>query len=1156
VTTLADLVRVQSRFSRSANVERDSGLAAFDGYLPTGRALDVVGRVARGLADASAGRAFSITGPHGSGKSSLAVFLNALFSSAASDVRTAAFEALARVSQETADQLAASLAAGGSAEQGPIRAFVTANREPLTVTIARALLEGARRTLGPEQDVVPESFGRPEVARSLTSRDIKEVIEQLCAAHVVLLVIDEFGKNLESYAQGTSESDPYLLQELAEASQGQRALPLVIVTLQHLSFDEYVQDASHTKRREWAKVLGRFQDIPYVETATQARRLMSAVVSSDAPQLKAAQNSWCEQHAALIERSGLKDLIAEPLMAYPLHPLTLAVLPDLCSRYGQNERTLFSFLAGSEPLAVPSFLGSTKWSEGSDLPLVGLDRVYDYFLDSASSMIGASDSVSRWVEIETRIRDVVGLDDRALRTLKSIGVLNLVSSAGSLRASRSVIALAVAPEDGISSIETQSLDEVLSQLENAGLITYRDFADEYRVWQGSDFDMRGAIEMARRSCEDKPLAQLLADVVNLGPAVAGRHSQQTGVLRVFQQLFAEPTAEHLAPAPTESPWDGLVVYATSTSLASAPTIGRQEKPVVVVIPSDVESVRSTAVEAAALRQTLDAREASRLDWVARRELTERAAVATQRVKEVVASTWNADSTWHVLGRQVPLKPQAGLSAVLSQVADVAYSATPNVANEMIARRELTSQGAKARRLLLEALLARPDAPAFGITGYGPERAMYEAIFNSTGLHRPSHSGEWAIGRPKPRAWREVWNAIEGVFGEAKTRRINLQEAASKLKCPPYGLKDGLIPVLLIAALTVHEDELALYEHGSLVLVLDDAVMERMTRNLGHFTIKNLASNDEDRAAIISALMRSLGVQRGNSSSTFLHAARRLYREVMTLPAYTQQTKKGIGESAAAVRQAFRTAGEPDVLVFETLPEILGFAPFRAGADASVESAQAYAEQLAGVLEELRRAYPRLLERVASDIAAATAVSGVLPELRDRLTGQAVNLQDRVLEPRLKAFVNAIGRPLDAEDWLENLAMVIAGGRAPRSWTDDEVAAFGMRVRELGGALRRTQALLYDRLASSDAGFVTSRITVTQPDGRETAEVLVLSEQDKKLADQHLLPVIETLTTILGSRSSACRTLLARLAMDDQPTAPMAPSGDVRLQATPTEGAAQ
>jgi hypothetical protein len=69
--------RVHGRYARSVRLDA-AGPDALDGYLPTARALDVTRRIINGIAAPDGTRAFSITGPYGSGKSSLAVFLDAL----------------------------------------------------------------------------------------------------------------------------------------------------------------------------------------------------------------------------------------------------------------------------------------------------------------------------------------------------------------------------------------------------------------------------------------------------------------------------------------------------------------------------------------------------------------------------------------------------------------------------------------------------------------------------------------------------------------------------------------------------------------------------------------------------------------------------------------------------------------------------------------------------------------------------------------------------------------------------------------------------------------------------------------------------------------------------------------------------------------------
>ena len=73
---LADVLRPGPQFARSVNIERDSRASDLKGYLPTGRALDVLRRFTAALNHASLTRAWSITGPYGSGKSALALLLN------------------------------------------------------------------------------------------------------------------------------------------------------------------------------------------------------------------------------------------------------------------------------------------------------------------------------------------------------------------------------------------------------------------------------------------------------------------------------------------------------------------------------------------------------------------------------------------------------------------------------------------------------------------------------------------------------------------------------------------------------------------------------------------------------------------------------------------------------------------------------------------------------------------------------------------------------------------------------------------------------------------------------------------------------------------------------------------------------------------------
>lgn len=1126
--SLAHYVTTSSRFSRSANVERDHGGSAIDGYVPTGRAVDVISRVAMGLTNPSAGRTFSITGPHGGGKSSLIVFLDSLLAASTAPEFKTAHSVLNGIDVGVDRQIRSGMKAVKAGKAGFIRAFATAANESVATTVARALFSGATRMLGQDQDVVPVSFS--SAAKPPDTGEIKAAVRRLTDLHPVILVIDEFGKNLEYFATSGSHGDPFLLQELAELTQGEDALPLVVITLQHLSFDEYVQGSSTARRREWAKVQGRFQDIPYVESAAQSRRLITSVLEQS-PELRAAAEEWISEVGPIFEEHGLRDIAEDAASAIPLHPLALAVLPDLCSRYGQNERTLFSFLAGSEPAALPRFLQTRSWEPGTPLPVAGLDVLYDYFLESSSSMIGVADGASRWIEIETRIRDSIGLSLAELKALKTIGVINLVSSGGRIRASKALLKLALTDSPGGTDAE-----QVLDSLIGKGLLTFRAFSDEYRIWQGSDYNLRRVVDNARHDLGSASLLDLLRSSFSLDPLIAGRHSQSTGILRVFGRRFYAPTVpddNDLDPA-----WDGVVRYCTESVDADTTLDASADgRPIIYVVPQDISRVYEAAIEAAGLNAALRSAESEGADWVARRELSERLASAQQHLHNIVSGAWDVNAEWILAGSEdCVLDPTQGLSALLSEVADEAYPHTPHIANEMIARRDLTSQGAKARRFLTDAMLANRESEAFGIEGYGPDRAIYEAVFRKTGIHRRSTLGEWGLQNPTEASWKPLWAKMNSEFDQAVGSRVNLADIAANLGLPPIGLKSGIIPLILIAGLVRRIDEIALYEHGSLVLDIDDAVAERLTKNLGHFTIRNTMTKSGRRAAVISGLVTRMGIQnpRGEGAPTFLNVATALFRELRVLPPYTQRTRRDLTPEAIAVREAFHQAAEPDVLIFETLPEILGFAPFTGRGKLGPDMVDRYAEALATTLLELRDQYPRLLMMVEEQLALATATSGSLAELKEALDADATRLSGHVLEPRLKAFVGALTRPLDDQAWLENVAMVVAEGQAPRVWTDEIAGRFPLKVAELGGALRRTSALLHERLADKvKQEYSTSRMTLTRPDGSESIELLSLTATQKKSVDGPFERMIEDLTALGHSRSAACRMLMARLALEHE-----------------------
>ncbi|MCY4193350.1 MAG: hypothetical protein OXF04_03515, partial [bacterium] len=793
-----------------------------------------------------------------------------------------------------------------------------------------------------------------------------EVARCLAADGPLLLVIDEFGKSLEALAGdstqrawGDAESDPYLLQQLAEAGQGD-GLPIFLLTLQHQSFDDYLSGVDARQRREWAKVQGRFEDVAYVESSAQARALIGSVFSVGDEALRRRIDRWARPLARTMQALGAADLGDPNAVAscWPLHPVTAVVLSELCQRYGQHERTLFSFLAGPEMAGPEGFLATARLPARGQLPTLGLDAVYDYFVGAAglSSLAAAN---SRWLEITTRLRDAHGLSARQTRVAKSVAVLNLVSTSGPIRASAPVLAL----------MESDAGD-VLGELADTGLVTYRAFADEYRVWQGTDVDIQRLIEASRHRVKQQPLLEVVSKVHDPQPAVAARHSAVHDCLRVFSRRYADSNGK-AEPLDAFSPYDGEVLLLVEGD-RPPPLVGSAldgSKPVVAAIapPDRLGDLESAAQELGALTDVLENPELD-LDWVARHELSERLALAQAGFDEAAFAAFATDSCRWVLlddGEGCALRSRRG-SAALSEAADGAYPSTPLVRNEMINRTHLTSQGAKARRLLIEAMIENSEQANLGLEGYGPEVAMYRAALAHTQIHvKRSAATKMEFRSPDggeaARSLQPAWDVLATEFERARRRRVSLNDIHAALRSPPVGMKAGVVPVLVTAALLAHSGEIALYEHGTFKPQLTVEMAERMVKNPGFFEVKNFASARGARRQALDSLMRELGAPQRTGANqqggSVLAVVGNLVSRARRLDRFTHKTT-GLSPRTAAARDALLAAVEPDELLFVSLPEALGFQEIDPGGEYS--DADAYAAAMAAAMADLEAASERLL----------------------------------------------------------------------------------------------------------------------------------------------------------------------------------------------------
>lgn len=1119
---LRDLVSVRPRYLRSVNLERDFYTGdPLVGYVVTPSVLSSLERIATAIEQPYA-RAISLTGAYGSGKSAFALFVATMLS----NPDKAEGAPLGRITH-----LDPSLAKRLHQENGsywPV--LVTGTRAPLGRALVQGLLTALERQVDPAAKAVARSVRR--AASTLgdlpSAREVVTVFEHAsqlarqksASCRGIVTVIDEAGKYLEYAAFHPARGDMQVLQELAEFAARSGDAPFLMMTVLHQAFDDYAHRLSAQQRAEWQKVHGRFVDVPFGDTPEEAMRLVAqAVDQQDATDMSVAldrhvdqQLQWCEDlrlFPPFLSAGEYKDVLRR---TYPLHPLTLRLIPYVFRRFGQSERSLFSFLSSEEPYGFQEFLRSNHVS-AEHVPQLRVDHLYDYVVNALGSSLYAHHTGKLWSEAEEALFRLRDREPVFSRLVKTIGILHILGEQTRILPSKEVLVFALADE----SVTRSTIEQAIDQLEASTVITFRQFRKAYRLYEGSDVDIEARLREAHvhfaYGTDSIAVAERLETVA---PVVARRHSFETGTLRSFRVTYCRPSALAAEIDQPGGDVDGqlLVCLASDTSelagLAdSVCPLLNQRTDVIVGLSVESDALHEAAVAVESLVWVKENTPELRNDRVATREIDERLVEARstflaewERILRPNLET-GVNTAWRWRGQRLEVQSYRQLQEAISDACDSTYGSAPRVRNELINRRQLTSVAAAARRSLIEAMLTKAEVPLLGIEGYPPERSMYASLLASTGIHRKGQDGTWAILPPQPEAdygFLTVWLAMEEWLFGGDLRPKPLASLYELLCAPPFGVTNGIVPVLLCAVFIYRQHEIGIYEEGRFVTDLDIATFERLIKRPEDYALQGCRVAGE-RSAVLARFGRGLV---GDDDATIITVVRRLYQAFRGLPDYVSRTRN-LSEQARALRDALKSSTEPEQLLFVDLPHCLGAEPFAVN-EAGGDNVDLFFSRWNTTYSELVNAYPRLLDRIEATLLRAFEV--------DSWTGlrhRAAVILPYISAQSLSSFaLRAADETLDRDAWLTSVSSVVVH-RPPTNWNDVDEQVFTQGIEALAPTFATTLSLaIAKKQQLGDADRFAMRIAVATETGDEDAAVVLAPRAQGQQVDELARSLVETI----------------------------------------------
>jgi len=1057
---LVSLIQLHPNGLRSVQVENDlENSIIAENYVVTAQSRSCLGRILLRIKDSSFGRSWTLTGPYGSGKSFFSLFLMNLACSTQSGFQNA-FDKLSIIDPVLSNQIKKDLNLNRS--KGLLPVAITGFRSSLQECLKQGFIKAIERLKISSLNSLSkelESWTYQTDSRTIIQwmRSFKSVITSPENNYFGLLIVfDEMGKPLEYATSHPEETDIYLLQEIGEFVNRSGDKPMVFIGILHQSFDRYATAVDQVTRKEWIKVQGRFEDISFQEPFAQQTRLLARTIEPInngktnfmLPELKqiaeeSIEAGWCP---FLMGHAEFVDICQ---VSYPFHPSTLVVLPYLFKRLAQNERSIFAYLVSYEPYGFQEFLRSHTISEFLRLP-----DLFDYLVANFQSKLYASNRARALTESLERLNSSSTLTGLETEIVKAIGLLSWLAEVSTLQPTEKLIISAL-----VSKLYTSSeIRQALEHLKKQSVIVFRRFNNTYAIWQGSDVDMEERMEQAQRQVSGAfNLAEAVQQYLPPRPFVARRHSYQTGTLRFFEVRYIDKASLNsieFLPKPGAS---GLIILCLTSNPAEINEFALwAEKPllkdddgVLVGITKRTAHINELLYDLRCYHWIEENTPELRDDKTAQKELFTQINAIEILIQGELEETINlynlADPTgciWKYKGKDLSISSKDGISQVLSRICDQRYKSSPKIRNELINRHQLSSQSAAGRRNLIEAILKKSNLPQLGIEGYPPERSIYESLIAYGGLHKQVGAVEWEIVEPNskdPLNIKPVWQAIHDYIFIDSPEARSVTDLYQILINAPFGITQGVLPVLLCTFLQVYRDETTLYREGTLLAEPGVADWEVLLKRPDLFSVVGCRVTGT-RLAIVERIAKGF-----NKEPRLMPIVRELIRQLKSLPEYALKTNQ-ISSEAIALRRAIELAQSPEKLLFSDLPKALGLPPI-SGEHLNKVELENFFNGLNKVLIELATITSHRREWARDEFLKACD----LPESQEGwqyFLDISLEMNGRITNPNLAILIKRSAEAADPTSALENVLAIIAN-RPIRAWTDMDVDRFSMLAQSLG-----------------------------------------------------------------------------------------------------------
>ena len=913
----------------------------------------------------------------------------------------------------------------------------------------------------------------------------------------LLIVIDEFGKVLEHAAKNNPEKELYFLQKLSELINVPTRQIMLLTTL-HQNFGAYAKGLTKEQTNEWTKVKGRFKEITFVEPIEQLLHLAS-IQLQEQQRRKATENILKLAELAKSTRFVSQDFSVDTAMQlYPLDLFSAYTITSAIRRYGQNERSLFTFLAAKGSNSISEF-------EADDHLTYNLQNVYDYILYNFYSYLkdANADSMS-WGAIKVSIERVEGQDwsDKnemlnATKLVKAIGLLNLFGTAGFKLTERNLTDYAR------EAMAIDNAKEIIQKLSAKKIIRYAAYKERLVLFEGTDIDLEAEIiEAGMKVARPDSIVDELSVFFNRRISPVKAHFYQKGTPRFFDYLIRE---EPLDVVPTGDT-DGFIELIFSTNKKVLAQIkefsAENEHALIFAYFTNTEAIIEHLYNIKKYLYLLE-RVIDKSDRVAFTEIQKQKEHEENLLNKAISDnlfSYQDRVVWVFDGKVQKVASHRDFNKLLSRVCDKVYSQTPVMINELFNKHKLSGTISSARKSYLTHLIEHNSEVGLGFANdkFPPEKTIYASLLQNTGLHL---DGDFT-DMPTNKGFMPLWNACEEFLNSSENKARKISELIKLLSAQPYKLKQGFLEFWIPTYLYIKRQDFALYNvsNGAFMPNVNMEFFDLLQKHPGDFAVKKFAV-DGMKMGFFNQYRRfiNLGDEHAITNSNFIETIKPFLSFYVRLNEYTKHTRKFDHESTMRFRDVLANAKDPEKAFFEDLPDALGFTQEILKQEEFINE---YGRIIQRAIKELRTCYTQLIDRIEARLVEGFGLqsyeySEYIVEVRERLA----NVKDYLLTGKQREFYHHVMTEYDNRtEWYQSICYTILEQRldALRDEQEDKLAddlVYLLRecekysdISKKVGDKEQNEAYSFDMVTSKGSSVRTQTYVLPEKDKSKAADL--------------------------------------------------------------------